>query len=53
MNKDTIIEKKERTDSRRYLSLKQEAYLGGGINQNFRNEGVKREIQDQHKKRIR
>ena len=24
MNKDTIIEKKEGTDSRRYLSLKQE-----------------------------
>ena len=52
MNKDTIIEKKEGTDSRRYLSLKQEAYLVGNKSE-LRNEGVKREIQDQHKKRIR
>ena len=29
MNKDTIIEKKEGTDPRGYLSLKQEVYLVG------------------------
>ncbi len=50
MNKDTIIEKKRGTDLRVVIKT---GGLLGGIKQNFRNEGVKREIQDQHKKRIR
>ena len=33
--------------------IKTGGLLGWGIKQSFRNEGVKREIQEQHKKRIR
>lgn len=53
MNKDTIIGKKRGTDLRGIFVIKTGGLLGRGIKQSFRNEGVKREIQGQHKKRIR